>query len=462
MQRLARFAALAVALALVACGGDDDSTLRDKLRALPGVTVDPEPTDTAGYSYYILRFTQPVDHDDPGGPTFQQLVSFIHRDDGAPMVVHTTGYWDYTNDRPVELTRLLRANQLSIEHRFFATSRPEPADWTKLTIKQMADDQHAIITALRGIFPDVAFLTTGGSKGGMTAMYHRRFYPDDVEGTVPYVAPQSFGAPDPRYATVFDTIGPPACRQAVRDLAVEMLQNRRAALLARAEAQAATDDHVYTRILIGPAVESSVVSLEWAYWQYFGNNFCDKLPATTDTDQKLFDFLETISPVGDNDDASIAGFEAYYYQAYAQLGYPDGGTAYLEPYLMYTDRDYDNVVPTGLPAYDGGAAMHDIDGFVRASGDRLLFVYGEWDPWTAGRFELGGATDSLSLTQPRGTHGARLARLADADREAAFARLEAWTGVKPVIPMAPSKPSAREPDEPRLPPAVIRRFHARR
>ena len=37
----------------------------------------------------------------------------------------------------------------------------------------------------------------------MTAIYHRRFYPDDVDGTVPYVAPISFGAPDLRYPTTF-------------------------------------------------------------------------------------------------------------------------------------------------------------------------------------------------------------------------------------------------------------------
>jgi hypothetical protein len=50
------------------------------------------------------------------------------------------GYSDYYRDSPVQLTRLLSANQISIEHRFFAESRPNPVDWSKLTIQQMAAD----------------------------------------------------------------------------------------------------------------------------------------------------------------------------------------------------------------------------------------------------------------------------------------------------------------------------------
>src|SRR4051812_24111095 len=63
------------------------------LRALPGVTAAPAPTQTPGVSYFVLHFTQPVDHFEAGGPTFQQEVSLIHRDVAAPMTVLTSGYW---------------------------------------------------------------------------------------------------------------------------------------------------------------------------------------------------------------------------------------------------------------------------------------------------------------------------------------------------------------------------------
>jgi hypothetical protein len=442
-----------------ACGDNIDATpptFVEQLGALPGVTVTETPTETGGYAYYVLHFTQPVDHDDPDGPTFQQEVSLLHRDPTAPMIVQTSGYWDYYLDAPVELTRMLLANQISIEHRFFGESRPEPADWSKLTIEQMAADQHAIIAALRTVY-DGAFVTTGGSKGGMTAIYHRRFYPDDVEGTVPFVAPISFGAPDARYEPYLDTLGPSACRNQVRAVATELLANRRAMLETEATAEAEQRSLSYTRIPIPLAVESSVVNLEWSFWQYRGVGACPFVPATTASDATLWNFLDETSPVRDSDDTSVTEFEAYYFQAYHQLGFPATATAYLDPYVRYTEDDYLAALPIAAPTYDGGAAMADIDQWVQTEGHGLAFVYGEWDPWTGGAFELGAATDSLLVVQPQGTHGARVGRLADADRQAVLDKLRAWTGVEPFVTQS-ARERLREPVEPRIPPALRARY----
>jgi hypothetical protein len=460
---------VALLLALAACSSEETPKTPDEileaLRGLPNVhDVEQKPTQTAGYTYYVIHFEQKVDHDDPQSPTFLQEVSLLHHDElSYPMVVHTSGYWDYYLDRVVELTGLLGANQISIEHRYFGDSRPEPADWSKLTIEQMAADQHVIVTSLRRLY-EGKFITTGGSKGGMTAIYYRRFYPDDVDGTVPYVAPISFGAPDARYTPFLDTLGPTACRDQIRAVATDLLANRRAMVLAKAQAQATANNYVYNRIALGPAVESSIFNIEWSFWQYYGVSNCASVPAATADDDTMWKFLDDVSPVSDNTDARIEQFDAYYHQAYHQLGYPDGGAAYLEPYLMYSDADYINALPTAQPAYDGGAAMLDIDRFVREEGDRFLFVYGEWDPWTGGMFDLGGAKDSLRLVQAEGTHGARITRLAASDREAALAKLEAWTGITPML-AAPR--SAREIEAPaardvRIPPAMTRALRVRR
>lgn len=460
--------ALAVVAAVVlsaACGdnlpgGPSAGELLAQLNALPGVRAEQVPTDAEGFTYIVLHVRQPVDHDDPASSTFEQEVSLLHADYDAPMIVHTSGYFDYYRDSPVELTRLLAGNQVSIEHRYFGSSRPSPADWSKLTIAQMAADEHVIITALRTIYPG-KFLTTGGSKGGMTAIFHRRFYPDDVDGTVPYVAPISFAAPDPRYTGFFDTVGPPACRQAIRDLATEMLRHRRATIEAKAQAQAEAGPHAYTRIALRPAVESSILSLEWAFWQYYGAPFCPTVPAVTDNDETLWQFLDEISPVTDNDDEQIGLFDAYYYQAYFQLGYPESATPYLDPFTMFTDADYALALPTAQPLFDGGVAMRDIDTWVKTKGNRLLFIYGQWDPWTAGRFDLGLATDSLMLFREEGTHGSSISRLSTQDRDTAFAKLAAWTGVTPQ-PLSNARTRDEiEPRSPRVPPAIVRALSSR-
>ncbi|MEO8840859.1 MAG: S28 family serine protease [Kofleriaceae bacterium] len=434
------------------------------LAALPGVhDVTEQPTQTPGFHYFVLHFTQPVDHDDPTGATFLQEVSLLHRDTTSPMIVHTSGYWDYYLDHEVELTSLLAGNQISIEHRYFAGSRPQPPDWSKLTIKQMAQDEHAIVTALKQVYVG-PYISTGGSKGGMTAIFYRRFFPDDVDGTVPYVAPISFSVSDPRYPPFIAQVGTSACRQHVRDLAVEMLSNRRAALEALTEQQATQKNFAYTRVLLGPSVESAIVSFEWSFWQYYGVTQCASLPAVDATDAALFGVLDTVSPPSDNDDEQTGLFDAYYYQAFFQLGYPaDGTAAYLLAFESYSDADYAGSFPTAEPAYDGGVAMDDIANFVATQGDRFVFVYGQWDPWSAGAFDLGGATDSLELVQAQGTHNSHLATLAAADEQAALAKLSAWTGRALVVPMVASARIADRPlREPHVPPAYRRALRGMR
>ena len=450
---------------IAGCGDNAAPSVLHDLAALPGVNdVTEQATQTPGYHYYVLHFTQPVDHADPTGPTFLQEVSLLHRDVDAPMVVHTSGYWDYYLDNEVELTQLLGANQISIEHRFFASSRPDPADWSKLTIEQMAGDEHAIVTALKQLYGG-AFISTGASKGGMTAIFYRRFFPDDVAGTVPYVAPISFGVPDMRYPPFLASVGTADCHQLTKDLAVEMLKNRRAALEAAATDQAAMKGYAYTRVALPAAVESAVISFEWSFWQYFGVSQCGMLPAVTASDADLFKVLDAVSPPSDSDDEQIGLFDAYYFQAYFQLGYPADGTIdYLGPYELYSDADYNGSLPTAMPAYDGGTAMDDIASYVATEGDRLLFVYGQWDPWTGGKFDLGNAGDSLELIQDQGTHNSHLTQLAAADQQAAYAKLEAWTGVSVKSPKIAFTTGAAAPAfrEPHVPPAIRRALRGAR
>ncbi len=433
--------------------------LLERLRALPGVTVDVATTETKDVGYYILHFTQPIDHHDPGLGTFQQEVSLLHRCELAPvpMIVHTSGYRDSYKDRPVELTRMLGANQVSIEHRHYGSSRPDPVRWDTLTIEQMAADEHAIITALKTIYAG-AFVSTGASKGGTTAVIHRAFYPDDVDGTVAYVAPISFGIPDVRYPAFFDTVGTQQCREAVRAVATEMLANRRAALEARAAAQTSCR---YTRVAIGPAVEAAVVSLEWTFWQYLGAEVCGQVPAVTASDDEMFAFLERVSPVSDNDDENLAVLEPYYYQTYAQLGYPDDSVGSLAPYRRYPEAAYEGRISDGEPCYDMGEAMRKVDDYVEHRGKRLLFIYGQWDPWTAGRFVRGDAEDTQVFVQPRGTHHATIGQLMRQHREAALAMLKAWTGVTPTL-VYQTIALAPQPSGPRPSPVLARALAARR
>ena len=475
---MVRVAACAAAC-MIACGGPaparpdasapdayDDPVL-DALRALPGVTANQiVPVNApAGYKVYAVTIDQLVDHGDPQGAHFTQHMTLEVGDPTRPTIQFNTGYWDYWGDYPFELTSLLRANQLVVEHRFFGASRPNPADWAKLTIAQDAGDQHHITETFKAVLTG-PWIAAGGSKGGMVSVFHARFFPDDVAGTAAYSAPISFANPDYRYDTwVESTIGTQPCRDAVKALAAEILQHRRQAMLDRATAE----QDSYTRIAIGPAVEDAVAGLYWHFWQYYGKAYCAMVPATTATDDDIWAMLEGtpdglgpwgrgVSPVYGDDDANVTAFEAYGYQVASQLGSPGTTDSYLNGLTIYTAKDYAGAWPAGvaMPAYDNGAAMQDVATWVKASDMRTTFVYGGWDPWTGGEYDITGAPDAVLLTAPEGNHDSGMIDLAAGDQAIAFARLQAWTGVVPNPNNVPRRLAFTRPRAPRPPTALVR------
>jgi hypothetical protein len=91
--------------------------------------------------------------------------------------------------------------------------------------------------------------------------------------------------------------------------------------------------------------------------------------------------------------------------------------------------------------------MRDIDRWVRRHGSRLLFVYGENDPWSAEPFTLGrGTRDSAVYYQTGGNHGSSIAGLDADDAAAATRRLARWGGVAAQRPSMTTR-SAGVPDD---------------
>ncbi|GHJ24483.1 hypothetical protein TPA0909_60970 [Streptomyces albus] len=125
--------------------------------------IEEKPVD--GYRFFVLEYKQPVDHRHPGKGTFKQRISILHRDTNRPTVFYTGGYNLNTSPSRSEPTQLTDGNQVSMEYRFFTPSRPDPADWSKLTIWQAASDQHRIYQALKKIYGK-NWIATGWQQGG--------------------------------------------------------------------------------------------------------------------------------------------------------------------------------------------------------------------------------------------------------------------------------------------------------
>ncbi|MBE8525223.1 aminopeptidase [Amycolatopsis sp. H6(2020)] len=450
MRRLFTAGAVLLALAGLAPSATAAPDIKAQLQRIPGLTIVSEDAAPAGFRFFKLTYTQPADHRHPGAGTFQQRFTLLHRDFAAPTVAFTSGYNVSGSPNRSEPTQIVDGNQLSMEYRYFTPSRPEPENWAKqLTIWQAAADEHRAVQAFKAIYPG-KWLATGGSKGGMTATYFRRFFPDDVDATIPYVAPNDVIDPVDVYNRFLSRVGnDPACRDALKAIQRDALK-RRDELGAIAAADAA--ERGLTFSIVGSAdksLEISVIDSYFAFWQYQKQSDCATVPPPGAPAADVYAWYEKVESLNTYSDQDLAPYIPYYYQAAVQLGSPEAYDGYLRDLLRYPGADQPKTfVPASirLPRFDY-PAMPDIDFWVKTRGTRLLFVYGSNDPWGAEPFELGrGSRDSYRYYVQGGNHGSKVAQLAPPDAAAATATIRRWAGLPAASSLAARSAPAGFPD----------------
>jgi hypothetical protein len=408
----------------------DSLDILEKIQTLDGVSVT-EITPTNGYSrLFQLDITQPVDHNNPTGPTFTQRAYLTHVDEKKTMVFAPNGYRSGPASSQ-EIATLLETNCLHVTHRYFYDARPDPLDWQYLTIWQSASDHHAIVALFKKIYKG-KWVSSGGSKSGLTALFHRRYYPDDVDATIAYVAPFTFGPKDQRFPEYLRSIGGGDCFEKLKQVQQYVLRHRTDFLplidqYITASSAAYSMDH---ELLL----ELDIMDYPFTFWQYF-NYSCASIPDTsTSTVAEIFAHYTGIVPISNFSDANIAFYEPYAYQALTELGAPAYETGYLEGLLKKIDPNdegnpnYELVAPQGIDYTFNYSTIPEIYEWLQNQGDKIIYIYGQNDPWSAGAIQLTGAADAVFVMQEGANHLVKIRNLTNP--EPVLDALNRWLGIE--------------------------------
>ncbi|MEM6804039.1 MAG: S28 family serine protease [Bacteroidota bacterium] len=163
------------------------ASMERHLFELPDVIFRQIETPLGFEAAYELKVKQPLDHQAPEKGHFYQKVYLSHKGYDRPNVIITEGYNRNIN-RIYELSYLLDANQIDVEHRFYGESLPDKMEYQYLNLEQATADLHKVREILGQMYKE-KWISTGISKGGQTTIFYRYFYPNDVAVSVPYVAP---------------------------------------------------------------------------------------------------------------------------------------------------------------------------------------------------------------------------------------------------------------------------------
>jgi hypothetical protein len=371
-----------------------------------------------------VMIEQPVDHRKPDGETFTQRVYISHADPSKPVVLITAGYdanYYYTS----EITSELRCNQLLVEHRFFGKSIPEDINWDYLDTWQAASDHHRIVTMFKELYPE-PWISTGISKGGQTVMYHSYYYPEDVDARVPYVAPLNFGVEDERIYTFLDQVGSSAERRKVYKFQKLALKNQDKYLEAFKEF---SEGKGYTYKLVGgieKAYEYCVLEYSFAYWQW-GYVPSKKIPGRSTGAEEIIEHMNRVAGFDYFSDQFIEEFRPFFYQALTEMGYYGYDLDAFGTYLKHVDNPiFTFTIPENVDLEFNETLSIDLQEYLDEEARNYIFIYGEYDTWSATAVTSIGDANSKIYFKEGGSHRTRIRNLPEEQQEEVFSTLESF------------------------------------
>lgn len=402
------------------------SELGARLAALPGVSsVQPISFDPKIYrEAYEGLFEQPLDHRNPAGEKFRQRFFVAHAGFERPVLLETSGYGAR---RPMggELQRMLAGSVVTVEHRFFGRSVPAELKWEHLNIRQSADDLHALVSALKTIYPGT-WASSGASKGGQTALFYKTYYPDDMDACVPYVAPMNLAQEDPRLYRFLETVGDEATRVRIKAFQTALF-DREEEILPLLRAQAEEKKWTFAMGL-AEAYEYGVLEYPFAFWQS-GKIPPADIPAPDAPAQELFDHFAATNAVFYYSDQGRKAFEPFQYQAFTEIGYYNYDITDFKSRMKALINPSNIVLcPPGAKIVYDPRPMAEVYRFLQYEGDRIFYIYGELDPWGSTAVPLIGRTDAFKVVVKNAHHGVRIADFSPGEKELFFAAMERWLG----------------------------------
>lgn len=411
-------------------------TQKDSLRTLikkafPGAIIKTLEVEKPYLVKFEVMISQKVNHQDPKSEVFKQLIYVSHRGFDCPNVLVTEGYTaDYAEDpaHNEELCKVLKANLIFVEHRYFGKSKPSSMDWKHLTIKQAAADHHTIVNGFKKIYPN-KWVATGISKGGSTALYLKALYPKDVDAVVAYVAPLTNAQEDMRPIDfIIHKAGSDNDRKIIADYQ-QMMFEHFDQLLPLFEEFAKSYQLTFP---MGNATTLEYLILEYPFSHWQWGVPIEKVPTRKDDNVALLKHLiEIVDPAGFSETGSER-YTSYYYQAYSEVGYYNYN-AYIPMFKAYLRlKSYSNnlLIPKGATAVYHPESHQEILNILNTTGAHILQIQGGLDPWHQSAWIPKNQQELPVFVLPNGNHATRIANFDNETKRKIFDTLEKWLNMK--------------------------------
>ena len=419
-----------LSILFVFCLTIEAKTLKKQLESLKGVERVEQIAGGYFKEKYVVYFRQLRQPDNPKAGTFLQRVIVGHQDKDSAVVLHTHGYNAADHQKRItvrdELSDILDCNDIFIEHRYFGESCPKDTNWNEVTTYNAAYDMHVIIKQLKKIYKH-KWISTGGSKDGITSTLLSMYFPKDIDVAVPYVAPFCLTTADPRGYEFMRTVGTPQKRQRIYGWQKEALK-RRETLQPMVEHYA---DSVKMRFTVPFEMIYDYCILDYDFGIWMRGISEDSIPLPDATNEQMYKhFIKYANP--DMFDRNNMPHQTYYVQSAKELGNYAYDFSLFEGLLSPTTLTHGYYLEElYLPEGDWDFSYTDatrkkVMDFLRHTSCKLIFIYGETDTWTAFRIPDFGNENVRVYVVPGGCHYSKIRQLNEPEQTEVIELLKSW------------------------------------
>jgi hypothetical protein len=409
-----------------------ESAIEQQLDNIPGLVsvqkIEHHPFFQEAYEVIIEQY---LDHDNRGAGTFNQRLVLSVYNKFSPVVFVTEGYRANYAVKPYlnELSRIIQANQLVVEHRYFGKSKPETTQWDYLSIEQSVADLHRVHNMFKEIFNNQnKWIATGISKGGQHTIAYKAFYPNDMDGWVSYVGPVNFAVEDKRMQKFIKKAGSEECREKIERFQLEVLQNRD-------EIQPLLDSLIgemnYTfSISDDEVLDYCVLEYPFSFCQW--GHSCSSIPEFEGDLNEMFSHLIKVSSPSYFALEEIEKIKPFFIQAVKEFGYYGYDTKPLRKQLIIDNAK--NYIPRVFLADEpvfkySKSTSKLINKTIQSGGENLILIYGENDPWTAAGISPGRKSQASIFIMPEGSHRTRIDSMSYEMQGEIYKLLEKFLGI---------------------------------
>ena len=377
---------------------------------------------------FQMVLNEPLDHNNPAAGNFEHYVYVSHSDETKPTVLVTEGY--EANPMTHELTRIFKGNQVQVEYRFYGKSRQDSIQWQYLTNDQAVEDYHQLVTKLKRLYTG-KWISTGIGKGGETVLIYKSKYPWDVEVAVPYGAPLFITQEDPRAVAHLKTVGSDTCRVKITEFQREVLTNREA-ILKEINSYAEVNEMSFKEISIEEVLEYAVLDFPFSFWQSGGT--CEAIPGKNASAKDQFDYMNSIVSFRLFNDKTYYDLLPFYYQHMKELGYYGFNTAPVRELLSVVRKPtYMRFAPKNVDLTYNPNYIKGVRDYIENQGNRILYIYGEYDPWIACAPIVKPHVDSFKIVLEGGSQKTGIKQFTMEDKQLIYNKLQNWLGYSVTI-----------------------------